>query len=149
MNDISVTLEAVDTFIGARHRGLSFPSWLERQLEHDTRRRRAQRLRAAVPTIAVIYNLFLLPDWLLVGDVITVALILHFAVVTPWIVLTGWLTKDDSPKLLRESLAGSIPVAIVLQILVSFVLTSSPDAGHYQYFVLLVLLLSNTIQRLT
>jgi hypothetical protein len=75
MNDIPVTLEAVDTFIGARHRGLSFPSWLERRLEHDTRRRRAPRLRSAVPTIAVIYNLYLLPDWLLVGDQIGMALI--------------------------------------------------------------------------
>jgi diguanylate cyclase (GGDEF)-like protein len=148
MDNTPLTLDAVERFIAARHKGLAFPPWLERQLEHDTRRRRAQRLRAAVPTIAVIYNLFLLPDWLLVGDVITIALVLHFAVVTPWIVLTGWLTKDDSPKLLRESLAGSIPVAIVLQILVTFLLTSSPDAGHYQYFVLLVLLFTNTIQRL-
>jgi diguanylate cyclase (GGDEF)-like protein len=148
MNDIPVTLEAVDTFIGARHRGLSFPGWLERQLEHDTRRRRAQRLRSAVPTIAVIYNLYLLPDWLLVGDQIEIALILHFAVVTPWILLTGWLIKDDSSKLLREGLAASIPVAIVLQILVSFVLTSSVNAGHYQYFVLLVVLFTNTVQRL-
>src|ERR1700730_2492373 len=148
MNDISVTLEAVDTFIGARHRRLSFPSWRERQLEHDTRRRRAQRLRSAVPTIAVIYNLYLLPDWLLVGDRIEIALILHFAVVTPWILLTGWLVKDDSSKLLREGLAASIPVAIVLQILVSFVLTSSVNAAHYQYFVLLVVLFTNTVQRL-
>ena len=148
MNDMPLTLEAVDTFIGARHRGLNFPGWLERQLEHDTRRRRAQRLRSAVPAIAVIYNLYLLPDWLLVGDKIEIALILHFAVVTPWILLTGWLIKDDSSKLLREGLAASIPVAIVLQILVSFVLTSSVNAGHYQYFVLLVVLFTNTVQRL-
>jgi diguanylate cyclase (GGDEF)-like protein len=148
MNDIPLTLEAVDTFIGARHRGLIFPSWLERQLEHDTRRRRAQRLRSAVPTIAVIYNLYLLPDWLLVGDKIEIALILHFAVVTPWILLTGWFIKDDSPKLLREGLAASIPVAIVLQILVSFVLTSSVNGSHYQYFVMLVVLFTNTVQRL-
>jgi diguanylate cyclase (GGDEF)-like protein len=148
MNDMPLTLEAVDTFIGARHRGLTFPGWLEHQLERDTRRRRAQRLRSAVPTIAVIYNLYLLPDWLLVGDKIEIALILHFAVVTPWILLTGWLIKDDSPKLLREGLAGSIPVAIVLQILVSFVLTSSVNGSHYQYFVLLVVLFANTVQRL-
>jgi diguanylate cyclase (GGDEF)-like protein len=148
MNDMPPTLEAVDTFIGARHRGLNFPGWLERQLEHDTRRRRAQRLRSAVPAIAVIYNLYLLPDWLLVGDKIEIALILHFAVVTPWILLTGWFIKDDSPKLLREGLAASIPVAIVLQILVSFVLTSSVNASHYQYFVMLVVLFANTVQRL-
>jgi diguanylate cyclase (GGDEF)-like protein len=148
MDDMPLTLGAVESFIAARHKGLAFPAGLERQLEHDTRRRRAQRLRAAVPRIAVIYNLFLLPDWLLVGDKITIAIILHFAVVTPWIVLTGWFTRDDGPKFLREGMAGSIPVAIVLQILVSFVLTSSPDASHYQYFVLLVVLFTNTIQRL-
>ena len=141
-------LDATICFIAAHHKGLAFPDWLERQLEHDTRRRRAQRLRAAVLTIIVIYNLFLIPDWMLVGDEFTVALFLHFAVVTPWILVTGWLTKDDSSKFLREGMAASIPVAIVLQILVSFVLTNSPNADHYQYFVLLVVLFTNTIQRL-
>ncbi len=148
MEDRPITLEAIETFIAKRQKGLNFPAWLERQFEHDTRRRRAQRLRAAIPSTAVIYNLFLGPDWMLVGDKITIAIILHFAIVTPWIILTGWLTKDDSPRLLREGMAASIPVAIVLQILVSFVLTSSPDASHYQYFVLLVVLFTNTIQRL-
>lgn len=147
MEDRPITLEAIETFIAKRQKGLNFPDWLERQFEQDTRRRRAQRLRAAIPSIAVIYNLFLVPDWMLVGDKIMIAIILHFAVVTPWILLTGWLTKDDSPKFLREGMAASIPVVIVLQILVSFVLTSSPDADHYQYFVLLVVLFTNTIQR--
>lgn len=147
MEDRPITLEAIETFVAKRQKGLNFPDWLERQFEQDTRRRRAQRLRAAIPSIAVIYNLFLVPDWMLVGDKIMIAIILHFAVVTPWILLTGWLTKDDSPKFLREGMAASIPVVIVLQILVSFVLTSSPDADHYQYFVLLVVLFTNTIQR--
>jgi diguanylate cyclase (GGDEF)-like protein len=148
MGNKPLHLDEVESFIAARHKGLAFPSALERQFERDTRRRRAQRLRAAVPTAVVIYNLFLFPDWLLVGDKIAIALILHFTVVTPWIMLTWWLTKDDSPKLLREGLAASIPVAIVLQILVSFVLTSSTNAAHYQYFVLLVVLFTNTVQRL-
>jgi diguanylate cyclase (GGDEF)-like protein len=148
MDDLPITLDAVDRFVAARNKGLAFPDWLERRLEHDTRRRRAQRLRAAIPATVIIYNLFLIPDWMLVGDKFTIAVILHFAIVTPWIVLTGWLTRDDSPKFLREGLAASIPVTIVLQILVSFVLTSSPDASHYQYFVLLVVLFTNTIQRL-
>jgi diguanylate cyclase (GGDEF)-like protein len=148
MKETPLTLDAVEKFIAAGHKTLSFPDWLEPRFERDTRHRRSQRLRAAIPTIIIIYNLFLIPDWLLVGDEFKIALFLHFAVVTPWILLTGWLTKDDSPKLLREGLAASIPVAIVLQILVSFVLTSSTDAGHYQYFVLLVVLFTNTVQRL-
>lgn len=68
--------------------------------------------------------------------------------VTPWLLLTGWLIREDSPKLFRESLVASIPVAIALQILTSFVLTASPDAAHYQYFVLLVVLFTTTVQRL-
>jgi diguanylate cyclase (GGDEF)-like protein len=148
MPETAVTLDAVEKFLAARHQGLAFPRWLERQFETDTRRRRAQRVRAAIPKIVIIYNLFLIPDWMLVGDKTAIALFLHFVVVTPWIVLTGWLTKDDSSLLRREGLAASIPIAIVLQILVSFVLTASPDAGHYQYFVLLVVLFTNTIQRL-
>lgn len=148
MDNRPITLEAIENFIAARQKALAFPGWLETQFERDTRARRAKRLRAAIPMIVIIYNLFLVPDWMLVGDKITIAVILHFAVVTPWIVLTGWLIKDDSPRLIREGMAGSIPVAITLQILVSFVLTSSPDAAHYQYFVLLVVLFTNTVQRL-
>jgi len=148
MDDLPITLAAIESFMAARHKGLTFPPWLESRFELDIRARRAKRFRAATPTIVFVYNLFLIPDWMLVGDKIAIALILHFAVVTPWIVLTRYLVKDDSSRLVRESLAGSIPVAIVLQILVSFVLTSSADAAHYQYFVLLVVLFTNTVQRL-
>ena len=84
MDDLPITLDAIEGFIAARQKGLTFPDSLEHRLEHDTRRRRAQRLRAAIPALAIIYNLFLIPDWMLVGDVITIALILHFVVVTPW-----------------------------------------------------------------
>jgi diguanylate cyclase (GGDEF)-like protein len=148
MADEFSSLDNVERFINARHRGLDFPPALEGQLERDTRTRRSQRLRAAVPWIAIIYNLFLIPDWLLVRDRFAMALILHLGVVTPWILLTRRMTEENSPRMLREGLAASIPILIVLQILASFVLTSSPDADHYQYFVLLVLLFSNTIQRL-
>jgi diguanylate cyclase (GGDEF)-like protein len=50
--------------------------------------------------------------------------------------------------MLREGAAASMPLMIVAQILIVFALTTSPDADHYQYFVLLVLLFTNTVQRL-
>jgi diguanylate cyclase (GGDEF)-like protein len=142
------TLSAVEAFIASRQRSLAFPAWLERTLEHDTRARRAQRLRRSVPTILLTYNLYLVPDYLLVPDQFKLALLLHVLVVSPWIIATVWLMRDDSPRLLRESAAASIPLMMVAQILVTFFLTSSPDADHYQYFVLLVLLFTNTVQRL-
>jgi diguanylate cyclase (GGDEF)-like protein len=142
------TLEAVDEFIAARHRALTFPPWLESQFEADTRKRRSQRLRAAMFPNAIIYNLFLIPDWFLIRDQFWFAVVLHAAVVTPWILLAGWLAGTQPSRILREGATASIPVAIALQILWTFVLTSSPDADHYQYFVLLVVLFTNTIQRL-
>jgi diguanylate cyclase (GGDEF)-like protein len=148
MDHPPLTLEAVDRFVAERRKSLAFPDWLEWHFEMDTRQRRARRLQAAVPIIVVTYNLYLPLDWMLANDEITLALGLHFFLITPLILLTGWLTKDSSSKFLREALAGSIPVAIVVQILTIFVLTESPYAAHYQYFVLLVFLFTNTVQRL-
>jgi diguanylate cyclase (GGDEF)-like protein len=142
------TLSAVEAFIASRQRKLAFPAWLECALEHDTRARRAQRLRRSIPTIVIAYNLYLVPDLLLVPDRFKLALLLHALVVTPWIIVTAWLMRDDSPRILREGAAASIPLLIVAQILVTFSLTTSADADHYQYFVLLVLLFTNTVQRL-
>jgi diguanylate cyclase (GGDEF)-like protein len=142
------TLAAVEEFIGAKHKSLNFPPWLEQQFESDTRRRRCQRLRAALLPNVIIYNLFLIADWFLIPDQFRLAVLLHAFVVTPWILLVGWLAREQTPTLVREAAAASMPVVIVLQILCTFMLTTSPNAGHYQYFVLLVILFTNTIQRL-
>jgi diguanylate cyclase (GGDEF)-like protein len=142
------TLSAVEAFIASRRRNLSFPDWRARALEADTRARRAQRLRRSIPTILLTYNLYLVPDYLLVPDQFMLAVLLHALVVSPLIIATAWLMRDDSPRLLREGAAAAIPLMMVAQILVTFWLTRSPDADHYQYFVLLVLLFTNTVQRL-
>jgi diguanylate cyclase (GGDEF)-like protein len=128
--------------------GLAFPPLLETSYELETRPRRVKRIRVGMVRLAVVYNLFLIPDWILVQDLFPVSIALHLLVVTPWIFLTGWLTTEETSKWRREGLAATLPIVIVLQILVSFVFTKAPDAAHYQYFVLLVVLYTNTIQRL-
>jgi len=148
MSDASPTLEALDAFIRSRQRGLPFPPWLEERFESDTRRRRSQRLRAAMVPNAIVYNVFLIPDWFLVRDRFWLAVLLHATVVTPWILAVAWLAGERSSRLVRELSTASMPIVIVLQIICTFLLTTSRDAGHYQYFVLLVVLFTNTIQRL-
>src|SRR4051812_1258650 len=148
MEQSSPTLQQVEASIENRQRGFRLPGALENQFELDTRGRRAQRLRFMIPAMAIIYNLFLIPDWFLIRDEIGLTLCLHFLVVTPWILLVGWFVKDDSSQFVREAAAASIPAAVALQILTTFTLTASAHADHYQYFVLLVLLYMNTIQRL-
>jgi diguanylate cyclase (GGDEF)-like protein len=148
MGDQQVSLAAVEEFIAAKHKRLRFPAWLEHQYERDYSRRRCLRLRANTLWTILVYNLFLVPDWLLCPDTVRIAAILHFGVVTPWFCFVAWLVGRETRPVIRESAAASIPIAIVAQILVIFVLTSSPDAGHYQYFILLTILFTNTIQRL-
>lgn len=75
------TLAAVEEFIGAKHKSLNFPPWLEQQFESDTRRRRCQRLRAALLPNVIIYNLFLIADWFLIPDQFRLAVLLHAFVV--------------------------------------------------------------------
>jgi hypothetical protein len=122
MNDPSPTLEAVDVFIRSRQRGLTFPPWLEDQFESDTRRRRSQRLRAAMVPNAIVYNLFLIPDWFLIRDRFWLAVLLHAAVVTPWIFAIGWLAEERRSRLIRELATASMPIVIVLQIICTFLL---------------------------
>jgi putative tryptophan/tyrosine transport system substrate-binding protein len=148
MGDEQVTLPALENFIGANRKRLAFPTWLERQYAYDTSRRRCSRLRLYTQWTVLVYNLFLIPDWMLVPDTIGLATILHFAVVTPWMCFVAWLVGRETRTVVRESAAASVPIAIVVQILIIFWLNSSGDVGHYQYFVLLTVLFTNTVQRL-
>jgi diguanylate cyclase (GGDEF)-like protein len=148
MTDNSVTLKSVETFIDLRRKVLAFPTWLERRFELDTRDRRSERLRANTLHMMVVYNLFLVGDWLLVPDSLPLALALHFLVVTPWMLSVAWLMTRTPGKTVREGVAATLPIAIVLQIMCVFYFSQSPHVNDYQYFVVLPALFTNTIQRL-
>ncbi len=148
MTDDPVTLTTVESFIDSRQPALAFPSWLERQFELDTRGRRSQRLKANTLHMMVVYNLFLFGDWLLVPDEVPLAFALHFLVVTPWMLFVAWLMRTTPGKAVREGTAATLPIVIVLQIMCVFCFSRSPYVNHYQYFVLLPVLFTNTIQRL-
>lgn len=143
-----VSLAAIEDFIKAKHKELTFPAWLEERYEADVKQRRSQRLHAAIVPNVIVYNLFLIADWFVIPDQFWLAAALHFGMVTPWLLLIRRCFNERQSKRKREGAAASIPLMIVLQILCTFTLTRSPDADHYQYFVLLVLLFTNTIQRL-
>ena len=107
MDHLPITLGAIESFIAERQRRSAFlRGWSLASNSIPVLAAPAATGGYAIPRPH--QNLFLLPDWMLVGDEISIALFLHFAVVTPWIVLVGWLIKEDSPRPIREGLAGSI-----------------------------------------
>ena len=141
--DLSVTLEAVEAIMGQRRRTIAFPPALEARFEKDTQERRCKRLGVGILVSAVLYNFFLIGDWLLVPDVLRVATLLHLGVVTPWMIFAAWaMTKCPRP-FVRECLAASIPLFIMLQIDYGFASTTSENAAHYQYVIVPTLLYAN------
>ena len=140
---MTIAIEAVEELINTRRRALSFPPALERQYEADSQKRRCARLKIGILVSASLYNVFLLADWLLVPDVFNIAAFLHIVVVTPWMLFAAWLvTRSPTPRI-REAIAASVPLLIILQIDIGFAHTTSPSAAHYQYVILPTLLYTN------
>ena len=140
---MSVTLEAVEALMGKGRRIIAFPAALERLFEEDTQERRCTRLRIGILVSAALYNFFLIADWLLVPDVFRVATLLHLGLVTPWMLFAAWAMTRRPRPFVRECLAASIPLFIILQIDYGFASTTSESAAHYQYVIIPTLLYTN------
>jgi len=144
MTETMVPLASVEAFMaGRRVRGIGFPPAIERQFEADTHARRCRRLTTGMLVSAVLYNFFLVADWLLVPDVMRMAVALHLGVVTPWMLFAAWLVSRNPKPFVRECLAASVPLLIILQIDLGFASTASAGAAHYQYVVIPTLLYTN------
>ena len=144
MSYAPLSLSTVEAYMGlTRKRMIAFPSEIERQFEADTNANRCRRLTVGILVSAVLYNGFLIADWLLVPDVLRLASWLHFAVVTPWMLVAAWLISRKPNPSVREFLAASVPVLIILQIDTGFAFTASESAAHYQYVVIPTLLYTN------
>jgi diguanylate cyclase (GGDEF)-like protein len=140
---LSVTLEAVEALLAKGRRTTAFPAALERLFEEDTQERRCARLRVGILVSAVLYNFFLIADWLLVPDVLRIATVLHLCLVTPWMLFAAWAMTNRPRPFVRECLAASVPLLIVMQIDYGFASTASENAAHYQYVIIPTLLYAN------
>jgi diguanylate cyclase (GGDEF)-like protein len=148
MTDQPITLESVESFIREGRKSLVFPNELEAQFERDTRHRRAKFLRAATLRTVVVYNLFLLTDWLLLPDTIFFCLASSVFVITPWILFVAWLMRSSLAEAMRERAAASVPTVIVLQIAAIYCLTQSSYAPYSLYIALVTMIYAHVIQRL-
>ena len=105
MPNSSVSLEMLEACMARRKRGsLAFPDAIEQQFETDTQARRCQRVTIGILVSAVIYNLFLIADWLLIPDVFWRAAAIHFGLVTPWMLAAAWIISREPSRFVREYL---------------------------------------------
>jgi diguanylate cyclase (GGDEF)-like protein len=144
MTATAVTLASVEAFMNERRaHSIGFPLPIERRFESDMQSKRCKRLIVGLLVSAPLYNLFLLADWLLVPDVMRMVTWLHFGIVTPWMLLAAALISRKPAPFVRECLATSVPLLIIWQIDLGFASTTNPNAAHYQYVVVPLLLYTN------
>jgi diguanylate cyclase (GGDEF)-like protein len=134
----AVRLSTVERLIASRRR---FSPALREQFERDTRERHARRLKSVIWPTIVVYNLLLATDVFLVPDVWQVSAAIHFAIVTPLMLGVALLLPRLKSRMLREIVAAILPLAMSLQVLFVFAASTSPFADHYQYLVVLNMLL--------
>jgi hypothetical protein len=126
MPGLVVTTEAVDAALARRGFCLGFPRGLEHHYEQDRAVRRARRMRVTLLETTVIYNCFLVADWLLVRDMLQLSFILHFFVAPPLLLLAFALQDARTPPAIRDGVIAIAALAIGAQILTVFMLTEAP-----------------------
>ncbi len=148
MSTFGISLPDLEAFTATKSRKLSFPPDLEAAFQAQTQNYRKSVMRhIALPT-ALVYNAFLVADYVLVPDTFLLAAILHLAVVTPFVFLASFLYQRDLTIGVRELLAATVPALIVGQIMLIYALNHTPAAQHYQYLAILIVVFMNVNQRL-
>jgi diguanylate cyclase (GGDEF)-like protein len=146
-SQIKVTAEEVARAAIARRWDLAFPERVERRFEADTGLRRARVLHAVAMRTAVVFNILLIGDTLLVPDATGLSLVFHLVLVTPWLLAVAMLLRRAAEPRRRNLLVVSAPLAIAGSLLAVFMASSDPLVSHYQYFVVLVVMYANTVMR--
>lgn len=131
MPTYGVSLPDLEAFMASKSRKLAFPPDLERAFQAQAQNYRKSVMRRIAWPTALVYNAFLLADYLLVPDTLLLAAILHFAVVTPYIFVASYLYRLELKTYIREILAAIVSALIIGQIMLIYSLNGTPAAEHY------------------
>lgn len=148
MPQSGITLQEVEELVATRRGASAFPPALEARYERETGARRARFLVKTTLRTALVYNLFLVCEYLLAPDMFAIAAVLHLLIVTPWMLFVAHVLPSVESRKWREGLAASIAVAMVAQVLSVYVLTASDYAPRYIYFAPVIFLSVASIQRM-
>ncbi|MES1939371.1 diguanylate cyclase [Salinisphaera sp. T5B8] len=138
----------IERCMNDRQRRLRFPAPVERAYETYRREYRARVMASTIVPSLLIYNLYLIVDYLLLPATFDIALLCHLLVVTPWLLVAGLVVRQRPGLWLRECLSASMPLAMAAQLLFIFYLNREVGtAEHYQYAVSGILTYANVNQR--
>ncbi|MBD8624997.1 GGDEF domain-containing protein [Pseudomonas sp. CFBP 13727] len=142
------TMALVEEAIASGVGGLTFDRELERRYEADTQRQRLQFLTSTGICGAVIYNLFLISDWLALEDVFAYVAVGRLLLITPMIIAILLLAQRLTSRRALETVSALATVLSSLMPLVVMIYSDSPYRLHYQLGMLLLMVYCTMIQQL-
>ncbi|MCD5982671.1 MULTISPECIES: GGDEF domain-containing protein [Pseudomonas] len=144
----SQTLVEVERTIASGVRTLRFSRELERRYEADTQQQRRRFITAVGIGGGLIYNLYLLSDWLMLRDMFFYVAIGRLCVITPMFIALLLLIQRMTSRRALETTAAVGTVLSSLMPMVVMTYSESPHQLHYQLGMLLVMVYCTMIQQL-
>ncbi|MCJ8179203.1 GGDEF domain-containing protein [Pseudomonas viridiflava] len=144
----SQTLAEVEQTIACGVGALRFSRELERRYEADTLHQRRRFITAVGIGGGLIYNLYLLSDWLMLRDMFFYVAIGRLCVITPMFIGLLLLIQRMTSRRALETTAAVGTVLSSLLPMVVMTYSESPHQLHYQLGMLLVMVYCTMIQQL-
>ena len=142
------TLVEIERAIASGVLGLRFSDALERRYQADTVKQRLQFITAVGIGGAIVYNLFLLSDWLTLNDMFAYVAAGRLLLVTPLFIALLVLGQRLTKRWAVETAAAIGTVVSSLIPLVVMIYSHSPYRLHYQLGMLLIMVYCTMIQQL-
>lgn len=144
----SQTLVEVERTIASGVGTLRFSRELEQRYEADTQQQRRRFITAVGIGGGLIYNLYLLSDWLMLRDMFFYVAIGRLLVITPMFIALLLLIQRMTSRRALETTAAVGTVLSSLMPMVVMTYSESPHQLHYQLGMLLVMVYCTMIQQL-
>ena len=144
----SISLEDVGRAMARRSIRLPFAPKLEARFEADTSAGRARMIVRQNRIGLIVYNLFMIGDWLLIPDIMSISVVLHLAVMTPLMLIVNAVVSREPPAWVRESILAFGIVAGIEGILALTLLSHSPLRSSEHLSAVLVILFATMVQRI-
>jgi diguanylate cyclase (GGDEF)-like protein len=142
------TLAEVERTIASGVRTLRFSADLEKRYGRETQPQRLQFMTAVGIGGALVYDLFLISDWLSLNDMFSYVAIGRLGLITPMFILMLVLGQRLTSRWALETLAATGTVIASLMPLLVMIYSDSPYRLHYQLGMLLLMVYCTVIQQL-
>lgn len=144
----SQTLVEVERTIASGVGSLCFSHDLERRYQAETRLERREFLTVMSIGGSLIYNLFLISDWLILRDVFVYVALGRLCLITPMFIILLVMARRFPSRWAMETTAAIATVLCSLMPMVVMIYSESPYQIFYQLGMLLIMVYCTMIQQL-